>query len=59
VNQPSENGENQWPTLDQMEEVYVARVLRHTGGNKQAAARILNIDRKTLSRIISRGSSTS
>jgi DNA-binding NtrC family response regulator len=59
VHQASENGEDQWSTLGEMEEVYVARVLKHTGGNKQAAARILNIDRKTLSRIISRGNSAS
>lgn len=41
-------------TLAQMEEKYVAQVLNKTGGNKQAAARILNIDRKTLARIIKR-----
>jgi DNA-binding NtrC family response regulator len=29
-------------------------VLEHTGGNKQAAARILRIDRKTLDRMIKR-----
>ncbi len=40
--------------LAEMQAAYVRRVLSHTGGNKQAAARILNIDRKTLSRIISR-----
>jgi DNA-binding NtrC family response regulator len=51
------NTENAWPQLARMEELYVARVLEHTGGNKQAAARLLNIDRKTLGRIISRGSS--
>ena len=42
-------------TLADMEVRYVTRVLDHTGGNKQAAARILNIDRKTLSRILARG----
>ena len=42
-------------TLAEMEVKYVTRVLDHTGGNKQAAARILNIDRKTLSRILARG----
>ncbi|HSI87871.1 MAG TPA: sigma-54 dependent transcriptional regulator [Pyrinomonadaceae bacterium] len=42
------------PTLAEMQASYVHRVLAHTGGNKQAAARILNIDRKTLSRIITR-----
>ena len=43
-----------FPSLAEMQASYVRRVLSHTGGNKQAAARILNIDRKTLSRIISR-----
>jgi two-component system, NtrC family, response regulator AtoC len=46
-------GEN-WLTLAEMEEKYVAQVLAHTGNNKQAAARLLNIDRKTLSRIVNR-----
>lgn len=43
-----------WLPLAEMEAEYVARVLAHTDGNKQAASRILNIDRKTLARIISR-----
>lgn len=47
------------PTLGEMEVRYVTRVLDHTGGNKQAAARILNIDRKTLSRILARGDQAS
>jgi two-component system, NtrC family, response regulator AtoC len=46
--------DGEFPTLAEMEASYVRRVLSHTGGNKQAAARILNIDRKTLSRIIAR-----
>ena len=33
---------------------YVARVLEHTGGNKQAASRVLGVDRKTLDRMIKR-----
>lgn len=33
---------------------YVEKVLNHTGGNKQAAARILDFDRKTLDRMIKR-----
>jgi DNA-binding NtrC family response regulator len=33
---------------------YVAKVLEHTRGNKQAAARVLGIDRKTLDRMIKR-----
>jgi DNA-binding NtrC family response regulator len=46
-----------WKSLAEIEADYVQKVLAHTGGNKQAAARMLNIDRKTLSRIIARGSS--
>ncbi len=48
-----------WLTLKEMEGQYVSRVLADTGNNKQAASRILNIDRKTLSRIISRTTSDS
>jgi len=33
---------------------HVARVLAHTGGNKQAASRVLGVDRKTLDRMIKR-----
>jgi two-component system response regulator AtoC len=43
-----------WKSLAKIEAEYVHKVLLHTGGNKQAAARLLNIDRKTLSRIIAR-----
>lgn len=43
-----------WPFLADIERAYVAEVLRHTRGNKQAAARILNVDRKTLDRMIKR-----
>lgn len=43
-----------WPYLADIERVYVAHVLSHTRGNKQAAARILNVDRKTLARMIQR-----
>lgn len=53
-----EFGSGEIPSLAEMEVRYVTRVLQHTGGNKQAAARVLNIDRKTLSRILARGSST-
>ena len=48
----SDSGE--WKTLAEIETEYANKVLAYTGGNKQAAARLLNIDRKTLSRIISR-----
>lgn len=43
-----------WPSLSEVEESYVSRVIAHTNGNKQAAARILNIDRKTIGRILDR-----
>jgi DNA-binding NtrC family response regulator len=43
-----------WPALAEVEGRYVARVLQHTGNNKQAAARILKVDRKTLQRMIDR-----
>jgi DNA-binding NtrC family response regulator len=46
--------EEDWPTLAQMESRYVEQVLRHTNGNKQQSARILQIDRKTLDRMIRR-----
>lgn len=41
-------------TLSKLEEKYVTAVLEQTGGNKQAASRILGIDRKTLVRIADR-----
>lgn len=43
-----------WVTLSEIEGRYVARVLEHTSGNKQAAARVLDVDRKTLDRMIKR-----
>jgi DNA-binding NtrC family response regulator len=48
----------EWPSLSEIEGRYVARVLMHTGGNKQAASRILNVDRKTLERMIKRNNLT-
>ena len=41
-------------TLSQVEALHVACVLAHTRGNKQAAARILGIDRTTLKRMVKR-----
>ncbi len=46
--------EEAWVPLAEVEGRYVARVLAHTGGNKQAAARLLGVDRKTLQRMIVR-----
>jgi len=44
----------EWPSLAEVEGRYVARVLEHTRGNKQAAARLLGVDRKTVERIVRR-----
>ncbi len=44
----------EWVPLSEIEGRYVAQVLTHTRGNKQAAARVLSIDRKTLDRMIKR-----
>jgi len=44
----------EWPPLSEIEARYVARVFAHTEGNKQAAARLLRVDRKTLERMIKR-----
>ncbi len=44
-----------WLSLADAQAKYAAQVLAHTNGNKQAAARILGIDRKTLARIAKRG----
>jgi DNA-binding NtrC family response regulator len=40
--------------LSRIQGRYVTRVLEHTRGNKQAAARLLGVDRKTLDRMIKR-----
>jgi two-component system, NtrC family, response regulator AtoC len=40
--------------LSRIEGRYVTKVLEHTRGNKQAAARLLGVDRKTLDRMIKR-----
>jgi DNA-binding NtrC family response regulator len=49
-----ETSKENWPYLADIERVYVKHVLQHTRGNKQQAARILNVDRKTLDRMIKR-----
>jgi two-component system, NtrC family, response regulator HydG len=50
----AEPANDDWVTLSVIEGRYVARVLEHTSGNKQAAARVLAVDRKTLDRMIKR-----
>jgi two-component system response regulator AtoC len=46
--------DEEWPALSEIEGRYVERVLGHTRGNKQAASRVLGVDRKTLDRMIKR-----
>lgn len=46
--------QQEWTTLSVVEGRYVEKVLSYTGGNKQAAARVLDVDRKTLDRMIKR-----
>lgn len=43
-----------WPTLDEVQRRYIARVLEHTGQNKTSAAAILGIDRRTIQRLATR-----
>lgn len=58
--EPAEPGETaplvleDWCSLSVIEGRHVEKVLAHTRGNKQAAARILEVDRKTLDRMIKR-----
>ncbi len=49
--------EEQWVTLDEIKARYAEKVLAHTKGNKQAAIKILGIDRKTLVGIVKRNQS--
>ena len=54
ANLEAESAERVWPTLAEIEGVYIRHVLRHMRGNKQAASRILDVDRKTIDRMITR-----
>ncbi|WP_369742908.1 sigma-54-dependent transcriptional regulator [Pseudidiomarina sp. PP-1MA] len=47
----------QWPSMQQLQQDYVAQVMRHTQGNKQQAARILGVTRRTLYRWLTNGES--
>jgi DNA-binding NtrC family response regulator len=48
------SGDERILSLFELEGLHVSRVLAHTRGNKQAAARALGIDRTTLQRMIKR-----
>jgi DNA-binding NtrC family response regulator len=54
LNAKTSTPNEKWVSLAEIEGRYVAKVLDHTGGNKQASARLLEIDRKTLDRMIKR-----
>src|SRR5207245_9060443 len=55
ITEASDDGlTKEWPLLSEVEGRYIARVLAHTRGNKQAAARVLGVDRKTLGRMVKR-----
>ncbi|MFC7158814.1 helix-turn-helix domain-containing protein [Pseudidiomarina halophila] len=41
-----------WPTLQEVQDRYVQQVLAETDGNKQRAAKILGVTRRTLYRWI-------
>jgi transcriptional regulator with PAS, ATPase and Fis domain len=43
-----------WPSLEEVKRRYVLHVLRQTAGNVSAAARILNVDRRSLYRVLAR-----
>lgn len=43
-----------FPTIEEVERDHVMRVLEACGGNRTAAARVLGVDRKTLSRRLRR-----
>ena len=43
--------DSDWPTLELLEQRYIAKALDHTDQNKTAAAQLLGIDRRTLQRM--------
>lgn len=50
VAEPQHASETSWPTLQQVQQNYVRQVLSHTQGNKQQAAELLGVTRRTLYR---------
>lgn len=47
-----------WPTLHQLQQSYVRQVLQHTSGNKQKAAQLLGVTRRTLYRWLEQDNAT-
>ncbi|WP_018138550.1 MULTISPECIES: sigma-54 dependent transcriptional regulator [unclassified Thioalkalivibrio] len=56
---PGAGDDSHWPSLAEVEQAYLHRVLEHVEGNKQRAARILGIGRKTLYRKLGESESDS
>lgn len=54
VNLSADQTNEQWVNLETIKAQYIKKVLIYTKGNKQAAIKILEIDRKTLAGIIKR-----
>jgi len=54
--QPPAALDGDWPTLDELSLRYLHRVIEHSRGNKTKAAEVLGIDRRTVSRILSKAS---
>lgn len=54
--QPPAALDDDWPTLDELSLRYLHRVIEHAKGNKTKAAEVLGIDRRTVSRILSKAS---
>ena len=48
---PTLSLDTDWPSLEELQRRYIARVLEHTGQNKTTAAAILGIDRRTVQRL--------
>lgn len=55
VSQSNQKVTTRWPTLQQLQQNYVQQVLKHTEGNKQQAAQLLGITRRTLYRWLEQG----
>jgi DNA-binding NtrC family response regulator len=53
---PPSTLDDDWPTLDELSLRYLHRVIEHSKGNKTRAAEVLGIDRRTVSRILSKAS---
>ncbi len=51
---PERKVQEQWPTLEENEKLYILSVLEEVGGNKTRAAKILGIDRVSLWRKLKR-----